>query len=473
MDILLINPKELTSRAFDVMPPLGLSAIGCVLENNGFSVSLLDLEIKPKGFDLSSYIKNNSPKIVGISGTSHTRFESFGIARSAKQVSENIVTVYGGCHATFTAQDTLFHVKEVDYIVHGEGELTLVELAKFLILNEGLVKDIKGISYRMGGKIVENPSRERIRDLDSIPYSRHLLEMSAYDTKLDFLNLPAVSIMTARGCPFNCSFCSAGTLFGTNYTMRSANNVADEIQYCIDKFKIKGIKFFDSTFTINKAHVFSLIEELKERDIRLPWECEIRVDTVDRPLLEAMKRGGCYYVDLGVESASDPVLNTIDKGISLRQVSKVLNWCKELGIKTKVFFSFGHIGESWQDTERTLSFIKKNRKKINTLSRSYGIRIYPGTRVEKYSLENELLPKDFSWSKHFKNVSDGVVLSMGVPILLQSSYGIKELRKLYRLNLKIDISSIRNVIDILSRIKSPQELLRKLLIVFKLIFNKR
>jgi len=297
--------------------------------------------------------------------------------------------------------------------------------------------------------------------------------MSAYDTKLDFLNLSAVSIMTARGCPFNCSFCSAGALFGTNYTMRSANNVVDEIQYCIDNFKIKGIKFFDSTFTINKTHVFSLLEELEKRNIRLPWECEIRADTVDRPLLEAMKKGGCYYVDLGVESASDPVLNTIDKGISLKQVSNVLSWCKELGLKTKVFFSFGHIGESWQDTERTLDFIKKNRNKINTLSRAYGIRIYPGTRVEKYALENGLLPKDFSWSKHFKDVADGVVLSMGVPILLQPSYGIKELRKLYRLNLKIDISNIRNLMDILSRIKSPQELLRKLLIVFKLIFNKR
>jgi len=473
MDILLINPKGLDANTFDIMPPLGLATIGCVLEKTGFSVCILDLEVKSKKFDLYRYIKDILPKIVGISGTSRTRFESFRIARTAKQVSDKIVTGYGGCHATFTAEDTLSHIREIDYIVHGEGELTMVELANFFIFNKGSVKDIKGISYRMDGKIVRNPPRERIQNLDSLPYSRHLLEMEAYNLKLDFLNLPATSIMTARGCPFNCSFCSASVMFGTNYTMRSAKNVVDEIQYCIENFKIKGIKFFDSTLTINKAHVLSLLEELKKRNIDLPWECEIRVDTVDRSLLEAMKRGGCYYVGLGVESASEPVLKTIDKGISLEQVSNVLKWCTELDLETKAFFSFGHISETWQDTEKTLAFIDRHRNEISSLAKGYGIRIYPGTQVERYAIENGLLPKDFSWSRPSKNIVEDVVFNAGVPILLQPSYGLKELRScLYRLELKGNVDSIRSIIRNLRKIKSFRELLLKLSIVVKLAVSK-
>lgn len=476
MDVLLINPKNIKSQVHDIMPPLGLVSIGCVLEKNGFSVSILDLELRPLDFDLNTYIRNLSPKVVGISGTSHSRFESFRIADITKQVSDKIITVYGGCHATFTAEDTLTHIKSIDYVVHGEGEATFLELVKFIKSGNGTADTIAGISFRRNNKAIHNPPRDRIFDLDSIPYSRHLLEMDKYDVRLDFLNVPATSFITSRGCPYNCSFCSASAMFGTTYTMRSAINIVAEIEYCIEKFNIKGFKFFDSTLTASKKHITSLIEELKARKINLPWECEIRVNTVDKPLLEAMKGVGCYYVNFGVESVSERVLKTMGKGITIQQITDVMKWCKELDIKTKVFFSFGHIDETLDDSKKTFAFIDKHINYITHLSVALGVRVYPGTRVENHARENRLLPKDFSWSEPFKDIDEYPIATDNVPLLLQPSYGIKELKKcyyrLYKTELKRDIKGLKSVIGKLKNIKSFSDLSQKVSRIFRWVISE-
>ena len=201
MDILLINPRGLKFTPGNDMPPLGLASIGCVSESEGFSVSILDLEIEPEDFDLSAYIKAQAPKIVGIGGTSHSRFESFRIAGIAKSVSSEILTVYGGCHASFTAEDTLSRVDDIDIVVRGEGEVTFRELAKSFLLKKGDIGQLSGLSGRVGRKIFHNPSRDRISDLDSLSYSRHLLKMDRYFSPLDILNTPSASIMTSRAAP--------------------------------------------------------------------------------------------------------------------------------------------------------------------------------------------------------------------------------------------------------------------------------
>jgi radical SAM superfamily enzyme YgiQ (UPF0313 family) len=372
---------------------------------------------------------------VGISGTTCSRFESFKIAHIVKEISPRITTVYGGCHAAFTAEDTLLHIKEIDYIVHGEGEVTLLELVKFILRGEGSLEEIKGISYRARDQIVSNAPRERIMNLDDIPYSRHLLEMDKYDMKLDFLNIPATSIMTSRGCFRNCYFCSASAIYGGIYTRRSAKHVVDEIQYCIDEFGVRGIKFFDSALTLNKEHVLSLGRELKNRNLSLPWECYITVDTVDKSLLGFMKDAGCYYVNFGVEAVTENVLATINKRITLEQVTNVFKWCKELDIKTKVFFSFGHVGQSWEDAFQTIAFIEKNLEYISSPGIIPAMRIYPGTRLEKYAKDNGLLPKTFSWSGSFENIETERITTDNVPIVLQPALGVKELEKIsYRIS---------------------------------------
>jgi anaerobic magnesium-protoporphyrin IX monomethyl ester cyclase len=437
MDILLINPKYPKARQNNIMPPLGLASIGCALEKNGFTVSVLDLELEPEDFDLFTHLAGCPPKIVGISGTSHSRFESFRIARIAKNVSREIATVYGGCHATFTAEDTLSNVEAIDYIVHGEGEATFLELARSILSGREPLCNIRGISYRENGRVKRTAARERIGNLDEIPYSRHLLRMERYDLRLDFLDLPAMLMMTSRGCPYRCYFCSASAMFGSVYTKRSAGSVAEEIEYGRDTFGIRGIKFFDSTLTLERAHIEALIREFTERRIDIPWECEIRADTVDKELLTAMKEAGCYYVDMGMESASEKLLKTMGKKITVEKAVTVLKWCRELDLKTKVFFTFGHIGETWRDARETLLFIERHLKLISKPAIIRQLKIFPGTLLEQRAVKEGILPGDFSWSKQFQNERGKGMPTHDVPIVMQRSFGAKEIRRLSRIKKKI------------------------------------
>ncbi len=167
---------------------------------------------------------------------------------------------------------------------------------------------------------------------------------------------------------------------------------------------------------------------LESEIFHFPWECEIRVGTVDKELLIKMKEAGCYYVDFGIESASQKVLDLMRKGFKIEAGQELLDWCFEIGLKTKVFFSFGHIGETMADAEETFKFIEKNRSKISTLACGAGIRIYPGTYLETYARENGLLPTDFSWSAEYDDRYLGYLSQdRSVPLLIQPQLGYKEL----------------------------------------------
>jgi len=440
MDVLLINPKNTYKAAFDKMPPLGLSFMGSYLVKHGLKAGILDLELKEDPFDLENYIKNISPLIIGISGTTHTRFESFKIARTAKKVSENIVTVYGGVHASFTSEDTLTRIKDIDFIVRGEGEETLLELSRYLLDGKTDFTSIKGISYRIGNNVIHTPPRERIKDLDIIPFSRDLLAMDKYNTQLDYLNIPATPIMTSRGCPYDCYFCSGCTIFRSGYTTRSAGNIVNEIRYLQDRYDVKGIKIFDSTFSLKRRHVMAFTDELERRNIDIPWECQIRADNVDRPFLDRIKKAGCYYVDFGLESVSPRTMRLIGKSIPLEQSLRVLKWCKELGIETKVFFSIGHMGESLKEIHQTLSFMSRYFHMISRPALTTVIRVYPGTRLEKMAWDKGLLPPDFSWSEPMDKIK-GVPERGNVPIVV---YPPMDLKKLNKVNDYADFIQKRN-----------------------------
>jgi len=188
----------------------------------------------------------------------------------------------------------------------------------------------------------------------------------------------------------------------------------------------------------------------------MPWECEIRVGSVDRPLLEKMQEAGCYYVDIGIESADQDVLDVMQKKIRPDAAEQLLRWCDELGLRTKVFFTVGHIGETFRAGMKTIHFIRKNRKYISLVGYSPGIRVYPGTEVAQYAERNGLLPAGFRWSQPYEN-RDNLKLYLAptnVPLLLQPGMGIRELRKLRQRY-------------ILSRLTSPTFLLSKARLLLK------
>ncbi len=432
-NILAVYPEVTESKVFDRMPPLGMLWVAAVLREAGYPVRFLDEQVEDE--DVGALAEELEPALTLIGGTSHSRFEAFDRATRIKEAYPPTTVVYGGPHAAFTAEETLTHIPDIDIVVHGEGEYTALELARGKDSGGDTVElpNITGISYRSDGRVVSTGWRTFNRDLDALPEpARNLVPMGSYGMELEYLGLPATSIVTARGCPVACSFCSASKMYGRSYTTRSPAKVVNEVEGLVENYGIEGIKIFDSTFTLNKKHVLGFCDELERRGLAMPWECEVRVGTVDRPLLERMRKTGCYYIDLGVESGDQSVLAAMGKGITLDDADELLLWAEELGVRTKVFFTVGHIGETYDAGKGTLRFIKKNRKRITLVGYGPAIRIYPGTRVEEYARENDLLPPGFRWSAPYEN-RDNLKLfrpADNVPILLQPQMGVRELRRL-------------------------------------------
>lgn len=428
IDILLVNPKE-KGGFFERMPPLGLAHIASNLDIHGYSVKIIDFEVDDR--DLNYWLYKFQPRFVGISGTSHTRFESFRLAKAVKKFNEEIITIYGGVHATFTAIDTLKNIKEIDFVVRGEAENIVLDLLNNFKYKSNVVL-VKGLSYRDKGELKENRSAQRIKDLDVLPKpAYHLLNMNKYSLDMPFVNKRGISIITTRGCNAKCSFCSASRMFNHQITTHSSKYVLDEIEFLFRIYGFEGIKIFDSTLTMKRDHINDFCDEIIRRGLIFPWECEIRVGTVDQELLEKMKNAGCYYVNFGIESASQRILNCMRKGFTIEEAEELLLLCNNVRIKTKVFFSFGHIGETMKDVEDTFAFIDKHEKYITIVASGAGVRIYPGTYLETYAYQNALLRKNFSWSQSYNDKRlETILQTRCVPVLIQPQLGFAELENI-------------------------------------------
>lgn len=394
-DVILAYPRERVS-AFYPMIPLGLANIAAVLEQNNVSVKIIDFNFYRGDFQRD--LKKWNPKIIGIGGTTITRKASYSIANLAKKVFADVPVVYGGIHASFTAEDTLKNIKEIDFIVKGEGEYTFLSLCEFFSGRDGdSIHDLPGLSYRNNNGYIHNKA-ERIDDLDELPLpARHLFN-NQYKMKLDFVDSEADFLMTSRGCPHACTFCSASRMFPGGLRCRSAENVQSEVEYVLSQKNIKALKLFDSTFTASREHVLDFCKMIKPYN--LLWECEVRADTVDYELLRIMKEAGCCYIDVGLETTDMELLKKINKRIHPKQVENILDWCRKLDIKTKVFFIFGILGQTYESCLRDIDYIKNNENKIDFYSTTIGMRVYPGTAIERKARQLNLMPQDFSWANY-------------------------------------------------------------------------
>jgi anaerobic magnesium-protoporphyrin IX monomethyl ester cyclase len=435
LEILAAYPQEPELAVFEKMPPLGMLWIAGELRKAGHGVMFYDQQVDER--PLEAVVPGLRPRLVLVGGTTHSRFASFALARAVKHLAPEATVVYGGPHAAFTAHDTLAHVPEVDIIVHGEGEATSLELADWALRGEGRWEDlprIRGISYRDGGAIVRTPARPPIADLDALGApARDLVPMDRYAMQMDYLQKPGTSIISARGCPILCSFCSASAMFGLTYRPRTPARVVDEIEELLAHTGAEGIKIFDSTFTLSRRHTEGFCDEVTRRGLRFPWECEIRVGSVDKELLAKMQAAGCYYVDIGVESGSQRVLDEcVRKKIDLGRAEETLRWTRELGLLTKVFFTSGHPGETYAEGLATRDFIWRNRRNIRLQAYQAGIKVYPGTYVAEYAEQHGLLPEGFRWSAPYVNLDNRALFRQpdNVPLLLQPQLGLKELRRL-------------------------------------------
>jgi len=396
--ILLINAHfEIEKLVKGIMPPMGLAYIAGVLEKEGFEVSILDLFITKNPLKvLNDMIRKNHPEITGISFASANRFQAFQIAKTVKEIDENILVVVGGPHATFASEDILKNVREVDVVAKGEGEFIMLDIAKGKDL-----KDIPGISYRKNGKIFHNSLRSPIKNLDILPLPAYnLLDMGKYNFPMGFLeeNYKAMTISTMRGCPYGCNFCSCTAMWGAYPRTFSAEKVIENMELLMEKYGCNTFYFTDETFTLHKNKCTELCEGIIENNLNIQWMTDVRVNEVSKNLLKLMRKAGCYMVAYGVESGNQKIIDMIGKRITLKQVLDCTKMCGELEIKRKAFFTYGLPGDTPETIYQTYSF----RNKLNAEVKPIGvITVFPGTKVEHMAMNNGCLPRDFSWSRNF------------------------------------------------------------------------
>jgi anaerobic magnesium-protoporphyrin IX monomethyl ester cyclase len=343
-----------------IRPCLGLLYVAATLRKNlNITVHIIDSNADNLNIaDLRQIIKKKQPDLIGFSVLTFNILNCIEVAKIIREASPVTKICFGGWHPTLYPSETL-KLDCVDYIVMGEGEDTFTELVK--ACNQAKDSDcrldkINGIGYKTpAGEIKINPSRERIKDLDSLPLPAYdLIEMRKYSNLLACTE-NSINIMTSRGCPQKCAFCD---LRGTPYRFRSPQNILEEIRLWADKGMTE---FFiqDDNFTINRKRTIEFCQLLIAAGLRIKYKISSRVDYLDDELLGYLKKSGCYRIYFGVESGTQKVLDYLEKGITVGQIKEVFKAAKKHGIDRCAYIMIGAPTESRKDIQATIDLVKE------------------------------------------------------------------------------------------------------------------
>jgi radical SAM superfamily enzyme YgiQ (UPF0313 family) len=384
------------------LPPLGLSFVAASLEKAGFKVEILDnYIIKKTNDELKQIVKRLNPKIVGITCSSASYSKCIESAKVIKKVLPGCSIVVGGWHPSYVPESMLEH-PEIDYVIIGEGERAMVELANCVTnnLGEKSLSKVSGLAFRKNQIIIKN-DQKFISDLDEIPFlARHLLPMDLYEREIPFLNVQPVDTMNiVRGCPFKCAFCETRRLWGAGCRAFSPQRVVDEIEHMANNYGTQGLYFLGDNFTINKKRTIKLCEQIKKSKKEIEWICDTRADMISRDLLRIMKEAGCKTIWFGVESGSPKILEKINKGITIEQNIQAFKLCKEQRIQTACSFMIGIPGETLNDIDMSYKFARK----LNPDWTQFNIYIaYPGSSLYDEVMEKGLFDRQQGFLKFVK-----------------------------------------------------------------------
>lgn len=387
MRILLINPPAINfyHRVGLRMCPLGLGYVAAVLNQAGYEVKIIDLNVEKINYRTYAYQRYD---LVGIS-VDTTRYPvSLNIAQAAQE--KGVKVVMGGPHVTFFDEETLASGL-VDYVVRGEGEYIMLELVRHL--NNGKSpEEIKGITYRAGNQTIRNPAAPLVQDLDGIPFpARELLPLDRYTNTL--YGRYSSSMITSRGCPFNCDFCSCSAFSGTKWRTRSLQNILKEIDLLYSKYGYRAISFLDDNFTLSPGRVMELCETMIKKSWDIFWYAFSRVDTIvkNENMIQLMKKAGLSQVFVGFESGSQEVLDKIGKKVTVEKAYKAMEILKRHGVRVWGSFIIGALNETKQMIQETIKFAKRLNPQLSQFSI---LTPYPGTRLYE-KVKNKLLTSDW------------------------------------------------------------------------------
>lgn len=395
MRVLLINPYYPISET--PSPPLGLAYLGAAIEAAGGTAEILDLVVAPyRRGELAEIVDRLNPHLIGATAVTMTVNHATAVIREAKSVAPDTPTVMGGPHVTFRAEETLADVPELDAVVLGEGEQTLVELARAAGAGNSW-EPIAGLVYRSGPATVRTAERPPIADLNRLPLpARHLVPLGRYRA----LGMP-LSMTTSRGCPFGCIFCVGRKMVGARVRYRDPVSVVDELEV-LAGLGFHQINLADDLFTANMSHCKGVCDEILRRGLRVGWTSFARVDTVNEEMLARMKSAGCHTVSFGVESGSPQMLTRIKKGITREQVVAAAEMCRRVGISAQASFILGLPGETPETLQQSVDF----GNELKALGVAHGFHLlapFPGTDVRDNIDRYDLKITSTDWGDYHAN----------------------------------------------------------------------
>jgi len=384
MKITLVNPPYPPSvHSHPPFIPLGIAYLGAVAEKEGHEVTVIDCQAEKLTYEaFRNRIEQTPSDVIGATATTLLYKSAMQLITIAKRVHPHAVTILGGSHGTFWDENALNEYPSLDIVVRREGETTFIELLNKLQTKTSF-NNVLGITFRnKEGKIISNPDRPFLEDLDALPFpAHHLLPLDA----LKRMGKVLFPLITSRGCVYWCNFCSTVRMFGRGYRMRSPKNVVDEMEMIHNKYGVNQVTFYDDAFTVNRERVMKICEELHARKLDLIWDCGTRVDMVDRELLKTMHDAGCIAVWLGVESGSEAILDAMNKRIKLDQTRLAYKTAHEVGLMTIANAVLGFPGETEQTARETINFIKElNPDDVGF----YVATPYPGTPMYEQVKKN-------------------------------------------------------------------------------------
>ena len=375
--MLFVIPKIYANYPGAMHPHVGIACLAAFLEREGVKTEIVDMQLNHTFEYLLNKIKKFNPTYIGISMFSFDFVNTYKLINKIKSKTK-VPLIIGGVHVSSTRADVLKRTK-ADFAIKQEGEYSLIELF------QGKAKSkIDGLIWRKGNKIIENPNRQPIWNMDDLPfpaYEKFELEKYTY-CSID----KRMPIVTSRGCPYSCTYCAVRLSLGQTFRPRKAENVVDEIEYWYKK-GYKVFEIVDDCFSFDLERAKKICDLLVERNIKMTWTCGsgIRADRADEELLRKMKKAGCIYTAFGLESGDPEILKEIKKGITIERAIQTFKAAKKVGLNCSVNFMIGHQKETPEKARKSIALAKKLPV---SYSNFHNFIPYPGTEAYEYVKEH-------------------------------------------------------------------------------------
>lgn len=404
MKVLLATPYQNIEPY--ILPNLGLGYLASSIRNSGFDIQYLDcLKEKVYAKEWELLLRKNSYDFIGLQMYSYTYNIVKDMLKVAKKIQPNAITVVGGPHPNALPKETLEDNIEIDFLIHGEGEIALPELISTpnISSNFEALSKIPNLAWRDKNGDSQVNKREYIENLDNISWPAwDLMNPKSYPKLSHGLinrGYPIAPIFSTRGCPFKCSYCSSHANMGSKLRKRTPSNVVDEIEYLVNEYGVNEIHFEDDNFTFYNDFAKEVCQLLIDRKLHISWSCPngVRLDSLDIELLKLMEKSGCYSFALGIESASDRILKLMKKGNSIDKMREKIRLIAEnTKIRMTGFIIVGYPGETMEDLKKTERMVLS--EPLHRVATGIFLPL-PATKVYEDLVKQGKIPEKYDWNK--------------------------------------------------------------------------